>query len=73
MVLVLRDQRIFVLAVHDPLPQRPDQAEEPGGLDNGPAGGFEFFRGHVAHVRSFLIFGEVCGEVFCVSGHFING
>ena len=29
MVLVLRDQRIFVLAVHDPLPQRPDQLRNP--------------------------------------------
>ena len=25
MVLVLRDQRIFMLAIDDPLPQRPDQ------------------------------------------------
>ena len=58
MVLVLRDQRIFMLAIHDPLPQWPDQAEEPGGLDHGPAGGFEFLRGHVAHVRSIPWFLE---------------
>jgi hypothetical protein len=49
MVLVLRDQRIFVRAIDDPLPQRPNQADEPTGFNCCPAGGLEL------PCRSFLL------------------
>src|ERR1700722_19922428 len=52
-VLVLRLDRIFMFAVDHALPKRPDQAEKPRGLDDGSAGGLEFLRGHVSHIRSF--------------------
>ena len=51
-MLVLRDQRVFMFAVDAALPQRSDQMQEPGGLDDGPAGGLECRRGLVGHVRS---------------------
>jgi len=36
-VLVLGDQRVFMCAVDDALPQRPDQLQEARGLDDAPA------------------------------------
>jgi hypothetical protein len=44
-----------MLVIDDPLPQRPNQADEPGGLNDGPAGGFEFLRGLVGHIALSIV------------------
>ena len=63
-----------MLAVSDPLPQRPDQAEEAGGLNDGPAGGLEFLSGEVfSHSMSFFKRGLPDPGGIQVGGHFING
>jgi hypothetical protein len=49
-VLVLGQQRVFVLAIDDALPQRADQMQESAGFDHLPAVGFEFVRGLAGHV-----------------------
>ncbi len=67
-VLVLRDQRIFMLAVDDALPQRPDQMQEARGLDDGPAGGLEL---SPRPCRSCPVI-PTAGDELQISRHFIN-
>src|SRR6516165_6892294 len=51
-VLVLGNQRIFVMAVDEAMPQGTDQVDEPRRLDNAPAVGFEPCGGLVGHAGS---------------------
>src|SRR5882724_7308765 len=52
-MLGLCHNRVFMLAIDEAMPQRPDQAEEAGGIDDGPAGGFEFLRGRIGRFGGF--------------------